>query len=64
MDQAIEATQAVIDQLEVVKKPMMAELLTRGLPGKHTRFKQTEIGEVPEECEVGRFAISPASARL
>jgi type I restriction enzyme S subunit len=52
VDEAIEATQAVIDQLQVVKKGMMAELLTRGLPGKHTRFRQTEIGEVPEEWEV------------
>jgi type I restriction enzyme S subunit len=52
VDDAIEATQAVIDQLQVVKKAMMAELLTRGLPGRHTRFKQTEIGEVPEEWDV------------
>lgn len=48
VDDAIEASQAVIDQLQVVKKAMMADLLTRGLPGRHTRFKQTEIGEVPE----------------
>ncbi len=52
VDEAIEATQTVIDQLQVVKKAMMAELLTRGLPGRHTRFKQTKIGEVPEEWEV------------
>lgn len=52
VDKAIEATQAVIDQLQVVKKAMMAELLTHGLPGRHTRFKQTEIGEVPEEWEL------------
>jgi type I restriction enzyme S subunit len=51
VDEAIEATQAVIDQLQVVKKAMMAELLTRGIPGRHTRFKMTEIGEVPEEWE-------------
>ena len=43
VDDAIEATQAVIDQLQVVKKAMMAELFTRGLPGRHTRFKQTEM---------------------
>ncbi|MBI5498018.1 MAG: restriction endonuclease subunit S [Deltaproteobacteria bacterium] len=55
VDDAIESTQAVIDQLHVVKKAMMAELLTRGLPGRHTRFKQTEIGEVPEEWEVVRL---------
>lgn len=55
VDEAIEATQAVIEQLQVVKKAMMAELLTRGLPGRHTRFKQTEIGEVPDEWEVDQL---------
>jgi type I restriction enzyme S subunit len=52
VDEALKATQAVIDQLQIVKNAMMAELLTRGLPGRHTRFKQTEIGEVPEDWEV------------
>jgi len=52
VDDATEATQAVIGQLQVVRKAMMAELLTRGLPGRHTRFKQTEIGEVPDDWEV------------
>jgi type I restriction enzyme S subunit len=52
VDDAIETTQAIIDQLQVVKNAMMAELLTRGLPGRHTRFKMTEIGEVPEAWEV------------
>jgi type I restriction enzyme S subunit len=52
VDDAMEATQAVIEQLQVVKKAMMAELLTRGIPGRHTRFKITEIGEIPEEWEV------------
>jgi type I restriction enzyme, S subunit len=56
VDDVIEATQAVIDQLQVVKKAMMAELLTRGLPGRHTRFKKTEIGEVPEEWELAPLA--------
>ncbi len=52
MDDAIEKTQAVIDQVQVVKRGLMQELLTRGLPGRHTRFKQTEIGEIPAEWEV------------
>ena len=52
VDDAIEASQAVIDQLQVVKKAMMAELLTKGLPGRHKKFKQTELGQVPEEWEV------------
>src|ERR1017187_6447872 len=56
VDEAIEGTQAVIDQLQVVKKAMMADLLTRGIPGRHKKFKQTEIGEVPEEWEVGSIS--------
>jgi len=52
VDEAIDKTQSVIDQLAVVKKAMMQDLLTKGLPGRHTRFKKTEIGMVPEEWDV------------
>ena len=55
VDDAIEKTQAVIDQTQVVKRGLMQELLTRGLPGRHTRFKQTEIGEIPEDWVVNRI---------
>jgi type I restriction enzyme, S subunit len=48
VDEAIGASDAVIAQLHVVKKAMMAELLTKGLPGRHTRSKVTDVGEVPE----------------
>ena len=51
VDDAIEKTQAVIDQVQVVKRGLMQELLTRGLPGRHTRFRQTEIGEIPVDWE-------------
>jgi type I restriction enzyme S subunit len=53
VDEAIEATQAVIDQTRRVKEAMLQTLLTRGLG--HTRFKQTEIGEIPEAWEVRRL---------
>ena len=52
VDNAIEKTLVVIDQVRIVKCGLMRELLTRGLPGRHTRFKQTEIGEIPEEWDV------------
>ena len=55
VDDAIEKTQAVIDQVQVVKRGLMQELLTRGLPGRHTRFKQTEIGTIPVAWEVQRL---------
>ena len=47
VDDAIEKTQAVTNQVQIVKRGLMQELLTRGLPGRHTRFKLTEIGKVP-----------------
>ena len=55
VDDAIEKTQAVIDQVGVVKKGLMQELLTRGLPGRHKKFKMTEVGEVPEEWKILGF---------
>jgi type I restriction enzyme S subunit len=47
VDDTIKKTQAVIDQLEVVKKGLLGELLTRGMPKRHTDFRQTELGEIP-----------------
>ena len=55
LDDAIEKTRAVIDQVQVVKRGLMQELLSRGLPGRHTRFKQTEIGKIPEEWAIVRI---------
>src|SRR5436190_1576198 len=52
VDDTIEATQAVIDQLQVVKQSLMAELFARGIPRLHTRFRVTDIGEVPETREI------------
>jgi type I restriction enzyme S subunit len=46
VDEAIQATQAVIDQTQAVKQGVLERLLTKGIG--HTRFKQTVIGEIPE----------------
>ena len=50
VDEAIEKTEAIIEQTEKVKKGLMQQLLTKGIG--HTKFKKTEIGEIPEEWEV------------
>jgi type I restriction enzyme S subunit len=52
VDEVIEKTEVVVESLHTLRKAMMQELLTRGAPGQHTRFKQTAIGEIPEEWEV------------
>ena len=56
VDDAIDKTRAVIDQVQVVKRGLMRELLTRGLPGPHTQFKRTDIGEIPDEWQVIELA--------
>jgi len=50
VDESIRATQAVIEQAKVLKQGMLNQLLTKGIG--HKKFKQTEIGEIPEEWEV------------
>lgn len=55
VDKAIEKTRAVIEQTRSLKRAMMQELLTRGIPGRHKKFKKTPVGEIPEEWEVVKF---------
>ena len=54
VDEAIQATQAVIEQTRRVKEGLLQELLTKGIG--HTRFKKTAIGEIPESWEVGTLS--------
>lgn len=48
--QAIEEVDVFITRTEQLKKGLMQELLTKGIG--HREFKETEIGEIPEEWEV------------
>ena len=45
VDDVIEKTRAVIDQVQVVKRGLIQELLTRGLPGRHTQVQATRDRE-------------------
>jgi len=51
IDSASNNTQAVIDQAQIFKKGLMQELFTRGIPGRHKKFKKTELGEIPNDWE-------------
>ncbi|WP_349916548.1 restriction endonuclease subunit S [Bacillus cereus] len=50
VDEVIQKTEAIIEQTEQVKKGFMQQLLTKGIG--HTKFKETEIGEIPLGWEV------------
>jgi len=55
IDEAIERTETVIVRAAEAKQALAHELLTRGLPGRHTRFKHTAAGEIPDGWEVARI---------
>lgn len=50
VDEDIAKTSEVIATTEKLKRGLMQQLFTRGIG--HTKFKQTDVGEVPEEWEV------------
>ncbi|MBU8967507.1 restriction endonuclease subunit S [Bacillus safensis] len=50
VDETIEKTETIINQTEKVKSGLMQNLLTRGIG--HTKFKETEVGEIPEKWEL------------
>ncbi len=52
VDDTIEKSQAVVDQLEVVKKSLIGDLLTRGIPGRHMQFGTTTAGVIPNAWSV------------
>lgn len=52
IDEMIEVSRAIVEQLELVKKSLMADLLTNGIPGRHTQFRDTELGRIPDTWEV------------
>jgi len=54
VDDAIQNVDAIISKLQELKRGLMQRLLTRGIG--HTRFKKTEIGEIPEEWEIARIS--------
>ena len=54
VDDLIENTDHLINSYTLLKKGLMQTLLTKGIG--HTKFKKTEIGEIPEEWEVKRLS--------
>ena len=53
VDEQIDNVDALIEKNKELKKGLMQTLLTKGIG--HTKFKKTEIGEIPEEWQVKRL---------
>ncbi len=52
VDDAIQKIDEIIRRTQELKKGLMQQLLTKGIG--HTKFKQTELGEIPEEWKVAK----------
>ena len=56
IDDAIEGAEAVIAATEGLRDALLHDLLTRGLPGQHTEFRDVPgLGTVPADWEVVRL---------
>ena len=56
IDEAIERTEAVIAATETLRDSLLHELLTRGVPGWHTEWKDVPgIGTIPADWKVVRL---------
>ena len=56
IDDAIERTEAIIAATETLRDSLLHELLTRGVPGWHTEWKDVPgIGTIPADWEVARL---------
>ncbi len=60
VDEDIAKTQEVIEATEKIKRGLMQQLFTRGIA--HTKFKETKIGQIPEEWDV--VSIRNSSIKL
>lgn len=50
IDESIQKTNEIITKTQMLKKGIMQRILNKGIG--HTKFRKTEIGEMPEEWEV------------
>ena len=56
IDEAIERTEDVIAATERLRDALLHDLLTRGLPGRHTEYKQVRgLGTIPACWDVARL---------
>ncbi len=51
-NEALAAAETRLLAAQRLKTALMQQVFTRGIPGRHTRFKQTKIGEMPENWEI------------
>jgi type I restriction enzyme, S subunit len=51
-NESLATAEAKLTAARRLKTALMQQLFTRGIPGRHSRFQQTKIGEIPASWEV------------
>lgn len=67
VDEAVAAAKAKLTAARRLKTALMQQLFTCGLPGRHTRFQRTKIGEIPNDWDLlslGRLATVASGIAL
>ena len=62
VDEQIEQTEQIIAKTELLKKGLMQKLLTKGIG--HTKFKKTELGEIPEEWDIFKLGDKNCTKKI
>jgi type I restriction enzyme S subunit len=55
-NEAIVAAEAKLTAARRLKIAVVQQLFTRGIPGRHRRFKQTKVGDIPEAWDLKSLA--------
>jgi type I restriction enzyme, S subunit len=55
VDDLLESSRRVLDQVRELRRGVMQNVLTRGVPGWHEEFKDSEFGRIPASWEVKTF---------
>ena len=53
IEENIEKTEKLLETIEKLKKGLLSQLLTKGIG--HTKFKETEIGQIPKDWKIVKF---------
>jgi type I restriction enzyme, S subunit len=65
VDDLLESSQRVLDQVRELRRGVMQNVLTRGVPGWHEEFKDSEFGRIPrawEQAKLGDHFNKPPSS--
>jgi len=54
VDNIIQLTKQIIDQLQLLRKGLLQQLFTKGIG--HTEFKETKIGKIPKEWKLAKYS--------